>query len=495
MTEKKKGIVMEADSGAVIVLTSQGEFLSVPWRKTVPPEVGSEIEFVWPLRKNVFWQQRTFFALAASLVFLILAVPFFYGLLAPNTDQVVAFVSVDINPSIEFGINELGIVLEAEALNEDGKRVLENFQPINMDITEAVEALANEAVNLGYLDTAKENNVVIAVSNPEKVPEKVKMLDHKIKDTLQKENIQSEASLIEVTGEIHDKAKSLGVSSGKYVILMIAAEEENLDISLDDIKKDSIVKAVKAAGGKPGQVIAKARENKSNLREIQNRFEEKLNNEKRQGRGSVIANGLQREKRMEESNKKPGPGESRNNLETENSRKWQEEQEKHPSGEKEQERLKNREQEKDQEPERENLKDREKNKAQEREFNKGREKDQEINKDEDSNKDQDRDREKDSNTDSSEEMDKKDKNGRDRGIGKERDKEQERDDEKGSGDAPAQIEEDGASTGQDNESGNTGNGKKTSQGQKSKSALRGNGKNPSERGSNSFIRFITKFFH
>lgn len=280
MLDKKKGIVMEADSGTITILTSQGEFLSIPWSQKFLPEIGSEIEFTLPqIEKRVF-QPRFLIALAASLVLFILTVPLLSGLLLPGSGQVVAFVSVDINPSIEFGINEKGRVLVAEGLNEDGIRLLENLKLINVEITEAVEIVASEAIKRDYLNKAKENNVVITVSNSEKVPEKVKNLDNSIKDILEKEKIQVEANLIEVTGDVHDLAKSHGVSTGKYVILMIAAEEENLELSIEDIKGSSIVKAVKEAGGIPGQLISKAKEHKTDFKDIQNSFEEKIKSKK-----------------------------------------------------------------------------------------------------------------------------------------------------------------------------------------------------------------------
>lgn len=48
-----------------------------------------------------------------------------------------AYVSVDINPSVELGVNSFGKVISAQAYNEDGQKVLEGTNLVNFDVEKA----------------------------------------------------------------------------------------------------------------------------------------------------------------------------------------------------------------------------------------------------------------------------------------------------------------------------------------------------------------------
>jgi|GEM_PF-2692934 len=265
--------------GKVMVMTPQGEFLNVPWSNSALPELGSEIEFTLPVvKKNIFRQnifrQKYFIALAASFILFLLAVPLWSGMILTGPKQVVAYISVDINPSIELGINYQGKVIEATGLNEDGVRLLQNLDLANLPANKAVELITNEAVKENYITQDKENTVLITVSGKKKTPEQAKDLEQQVKKVLEEKNIEVQAECIEVPIEIREQAKAEKVSSGKYVILMEAVDQ-GLDLTLEDMKGSSIVKAVKEAGGIPGQIISKAKNDRNNMKEVQNRFDEK----------------------------------------------------------------------------------------------------------------------------------------------------------------------------------------------------------------------------
>ena len=93
-----------------------------------------------------------------------------------GTAKAVAYVSMDINPSIEFTLDKNNKVISVYGANEDGQVLLyKESGIIGADIENAVEKVTNLAIELGYLD---ENNTVVqtsvtANSAAEKLLEKV----------------------------------------------------------------------------------------------------------------------------------------------------------------------------------------------------------------------------------------------------------------------------------------------------------------------------------
>jgi hypothetical protein len=267
--------------GYIMVLTNEGEFMKVPWSRKSLPSVGKEVEFVQPVTNKVFSQNRALIPLVASIALILLLIPIWHGIFLPETQMVVAYINVDINPSLELGINKKGNVVEVRGLNDDGEKLLQNLELISIPIKEAMEILTTAAIQEKYLTSYKGNNVLITVSGDEKMTSKVRNLENEVKRVLNENNISAEADTLEVSEEIHKKAREENISTGKYVLYMEAVEE-GLDVSLDDLRGDSIINVVKEAGGVPGQLISKVKADKNRIQEIHQRNEERKNISKEQ---------------------------------------------------------------------------------------------------------------------------------------------------------------------------------------------------------------------
>jgi hypothetical protein len=366
MTENniEKGLVMEANPGEVIVMTHDGEFKSLVWGKEPLPEVGSEIIMADALadistvasekvlsgksqseaaseRRRVFFGK--FLGLAASLLLCLFSIPLLSSVLFPARQQVIAYVSIDINPSVELGLDEEGIVREAFGLNEDGTELLSTLHVVNQPVDETIRLITEEAAKKHYIAPDKDNNILVtfstregkqkvavlgtgrgtetekekvtgketendpvnsltnrsgpapetgpqgSVGKPEskdasvntaskasrkKVPYKKilvkleKVLNEEVKTALHKQNIEAEVELLEVPAEIQREAKKQGLSAGKYAI-MLEAKEAGLEINVEDMKFSSVVQAIKEAGGIPGQIISRAKQDQKRLSEIE----------------------------------------------------------------------------------------------------------------------------------------------------------------------------------------------------------------------------------
>lgn len=107
--------------------------------KRVTEEVPSAEPSFRVLRRRP--RARTLTALAACLL-LVLAIFGAYGVYQTPS----AYVDIDVNPAIELVVNPLGIVIDAEGLNDDGRAVLAGAAVVHRPYRDAIDRLAkNEA--------------------------------------------------------------------------------------------------------------------------------------------------------------------------------------------------------------------------------------------------------------------------------------------------------------------------------------------------------------
>jgi len=75
----------------------------------------------------------------------------------------VAYVSFDINPSVELGVNMFDRVVNATGYNADGNQVLKGIQIINNTVDEAISALVESASENGFI--ANDGSSVISLTS------------------------------------------------------------------------------------------------------------------------------------------------------------------------------------------------------------------------------------------------------------------------------------------------------------------------------------------
>ncbi len=141
-----------------IVLTPDGEFLRAPaGREGWWP--GQEV--TWPDREPRACL-RPAVALACVLVLLLagsgLVYRHWWGL-----GPAVAYVSVDINPSLELGVDARERVCSARAFNPDGERLLAGLAYRHRNLGKTLSDLTIRAVEQGYLGADRPGAVLVAV--------------------------------------------------------------------------------------------------------------------------------------------------------------------------------------------------------------------------------------------------------------------------------------------------------------------------------------------
>lgn len=132
------------------------------------------------------------------------------------------YISFDINPSVELVTNAFDKVIDANALNEDGIKILESLDLENKDVKEAVDLLTQSAIDNGYLQENLQNEILVTVATDD-ADEAVKTqneLGEVVKEELKEENLDKTPVTTEnINMERHKEAARLGISPGKMNLI------------------------------------------------------------------------------------------------------------------------------------------------------------------------------------------------------------------------------------------------------------------------------------
>lgn len=166
-----------------------------------------------PMRKRRFRAFRRVVAAAACLLAVAAGVMGYRLYLTPA-----AYVGVDVNPSLELAVNAVGMVIDAQPLNQDAEAVLQSISLKNQSYEEALGALlASEALASYLVDGAY---VEVSVTTD----------DDALADRLQNDSdvcldaSPCEGSCHRVDSETRESAHHTGMGVGKYEMAKKLAE-------------------------------------------------------------------------------------------------------------------------------------------------------------------------------------------------------------------------------------------------------------------------------
>ena len=120
-----------------------------------------------------------------------------------------AYISIDINPSLELGINRFDRVVSVESFNSDGQDLAEQLDIRYMDYSDALEELLSEQTVEAYLADGAVMAVTVAGSDEEKTSQILETVET---CTAGHTNISCHPGDIEEMYEAHSE----GLSLGKY---------------------------------------------------------------------------------------------------------------------------------------------------------------------------------------------------------------------------------------------------------------------------------------
>ncbi|PEK27320.1 hypothetical protein CN693_07730 [Bacillus pseudomycoides] len=207
-----KGIVMDIKKHSVVVLTSDGEFITFK-RKSHSYMIGEEISFNEQEQRVPRFSIPSFLKPASLLVACFLCVfLFFYN---QPEEKAFAYVSIDINPSLEASVTKDLRVIDLRACNDDGKRILKEMKRWKNELLQdVVHTIVKQSQEDGYLTNDKQV-MLTAVT-------KDKSLEPQLEKAMQELKKEYETKHVTVvyqssTMQVRENAKKAGVGTGVYI--------------------------------------------------------------------------------------------------------------------------------------------------------------------------------------------------------------------------------------------------------------------------------------
>ena len=208
-----KSVVVEIKAGYAAVLSEDGCISKIKNKNYI---IGQVIEMKSSKFKNI-----NKLVMCSALTAMI-AIAGGITLWAYKTPY--SYVSLDVNPSIEYSLNRFDKVISVTAVNDDGQEILNELELDkleNQNIEDAVTETVNQISKDGYFDNSIDNDIeggiIIATSGEylEKSDELAEKLQKSLENEIEEIGEDIKLETISVGLERVQKAKELGVTPGK----------------------------------------------------------------------------------------------------------------------------------------------------------------------------------------------------------------------------------------------------------------------------------------
>jgi hypothetical protein len=236
-----KAVVVEIRNNKAAVLSDNGCVVTV---KNNGYEIGQVIHMIDS--KKQFTKKIAVFA-ASAAAFVVLGT----GAWAYATPY--SYVSMDVNPSIEYTVNRFDRVLTVKAINDDGEEILKAITLEDLEnktIEDAILKTVDQITAAGYFNTTAEGGIVIttASENMDKADELATDLQQVVEEEIAevKEDIIVEAYSVGL--ERVEEARELGVTPGKLNLVekLQSSSSDPSSINIEEWLNRSVKDIMKA---------------------------------------------------------------------------------------------------------------------------------------------------------------------------------------------------------------------------------------------------------
>ncbi len=205
-----------------------GTFVTVRVPAGKRPLVGNEYQasYFFSKKRSLFVLPSISFSVAALIAFLVISS------LMPNSSHsaAAAYVSFDINPSLEVGVDDEMRVVEMDAFNDEAKKIIKKYN-FSTDDRMPFEVFADQLIKAyqteGYMEE-NQSMLITTVSDKSSDKKTKQELDQALNSIVKKAVVQYPVAITvsETNEEVRNKAKQLGVSSGKYSAFQEATKND-----------------------------------------------------------------------------------------------------------------------------------------------------------------------------------------------------------------------------------------------------------------------------
>ena len=239
-----KAVITEIRGKMAVLLSDDGRITKI---KNKGYELGQEVDF---MKTNSNFKKAVTFAAAAC--FLLISGGSVFAYYTPSS-----YVSLDVNPSIEFSVNIFDRVIKITGVNDDGTEIINEISIDNLknkNIADAVNLIVDEISKEGYLES-DDAGIVISTSSEDmdKADELAQKLEDSATEACEENNAKVTVTAEAVGKKRVDEARELGVTPGKLNLVEKLKESSEDPDSID--VNEWLNKPVK-------EIMAQTKENK-----------------------------------------------------------------------------------------------------------------------------------------------------------------------------------------------------------------------------------------
>lgn len=210
-----KAVIVECSNGAAVALCDDGIFRKVKNRDYA---IGQELFIKENAVPNHIMQKLS---ICASLALFLLS---FVGIGSYSYVQPYSYVSLDINPSIEYALNRYDKVIAVSGVNDKGQQVVSSIESDvkNQNITKALGVTIKQLEKENYIVSKEYNHVIVSVCSSNDT--KAQSIASRVDSFSKEETSDCSIDTMTVSKEVKDNADSLGITPGKLALIHAVAE-------------------------------------------------------------------------------------------------------------------------------------------------------------------------------------------------------------------------------------------------------------------------------
>jgi hypothetical protein len=213
---KTSGIILELNNKRAIVMTNDAGFKAIQSKPGM--FIGQQVDIgkspvKMPILTGIRYSYSLGFALSVVFLFILVSLVIF-----SSQNKVYAYMSVDINPSIELAINRDMRIITIKGLNQDGKVLLRGIHFKNMPVEKALMTLIRIAKQNQFFHNDGHYVLIAAAIKPESL-NKPFLLDQsieKVRENLKEQDIH--LHFIRTTLTQRKAALQENLSLGRYLL-------------------------------------------------------------------------------------------------------------------------------------------------------------------------------------------------------------------------------------------------------------------------------------
>lgn len=220
-----KAVIVECSNGAAVALCDDGTFRKL---KNKGYSIGQELLIQQKHTPNRMVQKLS---ICASLALVLLS---FAGIGSHSYVEPYSYVSLDINPSIEYALNRYDKVISVAGINTEGQQVVSSIEADikNQNITTALGVTIGQLEKEHYIMQENYNHVIVSVYSSNDT--KAQSIASRVNSFSAEKSDICSIDTIPVSKEVKDDADSLGITPGKLALIHAVAEttsDSNFDVS------------------------------------------------------------------------------------------------------------------------------------------------------------------------------------------------------------------------------------------------------------------------